>query len=296
MAIVLDYTARIDPDALKRAGVIGVCRYLSPVIQATAWKRITAAEYRELTAAGIQVTLNWEYDARDWLGGATRGSSHGRAACDQAKALGYPAGSVIPGSADIDMSRNQWVVAGRSYARAYAAELRTGGYRPGVYGPYDVLQWCRDEAGYDAFWQSMSRAHSQGRNGDPFPGGHLWQHGKKFVSGVETDWNEIRVMPLWGVTTTDIPAGMPSAGVEMLYMVKQDGDDHPSVDLYNDRGEFRGHVLNEDKLNTYKAKGIPYLELDADAYAAFTTPAASGAPVFPSAAELVSEAIKQLKG
>lgn len=302
MAIVLDYTSRISPSILKAANAIGVCRYLSPLVNKTAWKRITQKEYDELISNGIQVTLNWEYDARDWLGGATRGADHGLAAGLQAQRLGYPKGSVIVGSADFDMTWNQWVMAGRSYSRAFGKAIRNAGYRPGVYGPYDVLQWCRDDWGtvggdvarIDAFWQSMSRAHSQGRNANPFPGGHLWQHGKKYFDKIETDWNEIRIMPLWGSETVEVSEGIED--LMSLYMVKQDGDDNPSVDFYNDRGELRGHVLNEDKLAAYKAAGIPYLELDADAYATFTTPVSTLDFQMPSAGQLVGEAIKQLKG
>src|SRR5258705_6085761 len=102
MTIVVDYTVRIAPDALHAAGVAGVCRYICPPGLA---KLIGLTEYRELVGAGISVTLNWEYDARDWLGGASRGASHGTQAVAAARALGYPAGGVIPGSADFDMTR-----------------------------------------------------------------------------------------------------------------------------------------------------------------------------------------------
>lgn len=199
MSIVVDYTARIVPAALHAADVSGVCRYLSPLIEDTAWKRITLGEYRELVGAGIDVTLNWEYDARDWLGGTARGGSHGSQAAAQARTLGYPAGKVIVGSADFDMSRTEWASAGEDYAAAFAAAVRAGGYRPGVYGPWDVLTWVRDAQLMDAFWQAgMSTAWSQGRNARAWPGAHLRQRGHKTVGGQDTDWNEI-LIPNWGV-------------------------------------------------------------------------------------------------
>lgn len=198
MSIVLDYTARIAPAALKAAGVSGVCRYVSLPQQNTAWKRIGKAEYNELTAAGIDVTLNFEYDARDWLGGADAGAHHGAVAVAAARALGYPSGSVIPGSADFDMNRVQWSAAGSAYARGFAKAVRAGGYRPGVYGPYDVLTWVRDEHIMDAFWQAgMSTAWSGGRNRNAWPGAHLRQRGHKTVGGQDTDWNDI-LIPRWG--------------------------------------------------------------------------------------------------
>lgn len=199
MSIVLDYTRRIDPVALHAADVSGVCRYLKPDSVPT--YRITLAEYRELVAADIDVTLNWEYDAHDWLGGASAGTAHGQEAVRQAKALGYPAGKVIIGSADFDMTATQWNNAGRAYAKAFAAAVRAGGFRPGVYGPWDVLQWVRDERIMDAFWQAgLSTAFSQRRNAATWPGAQLVQRGYKTVGGVQTDWNEIRV-PGWGAAS-----------------------------------------------------------------------------------------------
>ena len=203
MAIVLDYTARIAPSALRAAGVSGVCRYVAPQVASTTWKRIGVIEYRELVAAGIDVTLNWEYDSRDWLGGAERGASHGRQAAAAARTLGYPTGAVIIGSADFDMARAQWLVAGEAYARSFAAAVRAGGYRPGVYGPWDVLTWVRDEGIMDAFWQAgMSAAWSGGRNARPWPGAHLRQRGHRTIAGQDCDWNDV-LIPSWGARTVE---------------------------------------------------------------------------------------------
>lgn len=198
--IVLDYTSRIAPDALRAAGVVGVCRYLSLPIASTAWKRIGWAEYRELVTNGFDVTLNWEYDARDWNGQAGLGTAHGAMAVAQAKALDYPAGKVIVGSADFDMTRAEWLSNGMAYGAAYRDAIRKGGYRPGVYGPWDVLEWCKG-IGYDAFWQAgMSTAWSNGRNAKPWPGAHFRQRAHLWVGGHDTDYNDILINPLWGVT------------------------------------------------------------------------------------------------
>lgn len=206
MSVVLDYTARIAPAALRGATVIdgthrhtvvGVCRYIAP----QAWKRITLPEYQELRAAGIAVTLNWESDSHDWDGGAARGGSHGQAAVGWARTFSYPPGSVIAGSNDYDMTESGWVGAGRGYCRAFAQAVRAGGYRPGVYGPWDVLTWVRDEGLMDAFWQAgMSTDWSGGRNAKAWPGAHLRQRGKTWVAGQETDWNEV-LIPDWGQPT-----------------------------------------------------------------------------------------------
>lgn len=245
MAIVLDYTYRIDPAALRAAGVSGVCRYLKP--DSVPEYRITLAEYRELLAAGIDVTLNWEYDGHDWLGGASHGTSHGQTAVAQAKALSYPAGSVIVGSADFDMTVDQWNSAGRAYAVAFAAAIRAGGYRPGVYGPWDVLSWVSASKIMDAFWQCMSKAYSSGRNTNPWPGAHLWQRGYKTVAGQQTDWNQIQISN-WGGTMADFdPYGAPaSLGGRQVGVLMADvwGNEMGGVSPYDNKSpSFRTQQL-----------------------------------------------------
>lgn len=198
MTIILDYTSAISPTALKAANVEGVCRYLA-WIDVSRWKMISKGEYDELRAAGIDVYLNWENRHDDWLGGSAKGTQHATEAVRQARALGYPRGSVIIGSCDFDITRTQWTANGRAYARAFAAGVTGGGYRPAVYGPWDVIQWVDEEGIMDAFWQAgMSTAWSNGRNANPHPMAHIRQRGHKTVGGKDTDWNEIRRRPVFG--------------------------------------------------------------------------------------------------
>lgn len=187
MAWVADYTSRIAPASLKSAGIVGVCRYVSR----SSWKVISGSEYRELLAAGIDVVLNFEDEAEGWMGGGSAGSADATFAANQAQALGYPHGSSIPSSADFNMSSGQWSSAGRAYAQAYRDGLAARGYVAGVYGPYDVLTWCRDLGGYAMFWQSMSTSWSGGRNKNPWPGAHLWQRNQQTVAGQQVDHNDI---------------------------------------------------------------------------------------------------------
>lgn len=207
--IVYDYIHRIAPNDLIRAGGTGVCRYLS--YPSSLGKVIGKAEYAELKAAGIAVTLNWEWQADDWMGGAAKGSMHAVEAIKQARALGYPAGSVIIGSADFDMTRAQWNAAGYPYARAFAQALIGGGYRPGVYGPWDVLEWCKTSGIMDAFWQAgMSTAWSGGRNRNAWPSAHLRQRGHVYVAGQDVDWSDVLITPLWG--SPPVPEGKEMSG------------------------------------------------------------------------------------
>lgn len=182
---VADYTSRIDPAALAAAGVVGVCRYLSRY----SWKVISAAEYAELRAAGIAVVLNFEDYGDQWLQGSSAGAADARFAAAAAAAVGYPPGQPIPSSADFDMTSAQWPAC-RDYATAYRDTLRAAGYRPGVYGSWDVLTGCQG-LGYDWFWQSMSTGYSGGRNARPWPGAHLRQAYPQTVGTTSTDHNVI---------------------------------------------------------------------------------------------------------
>jgi hypothetical protein len=245
MPIVLDYTTRIPPQALKDAGVIGACRYLS--WPSASWKVIGRPEYQELLAADISVTLNWEFDAHDWARGEL-GGPHGTEAVRQARILGYPAGSVIVGSADFDMSRNVWDSQGQHYARSFAQAVRNGGYRPGVYGPWDVLQWVKDNRIMDAFWQAgMSTAWSQGRNAGPWPGFHLRQRGHRTVGGVDTDWNDV-TLPLWGSMT--VGKREDEEPVNIAVVKHPDGN----VKYYVGNGVYYTDIITGEELNDRRSQ------------------------------------------
>jgi hypothetical protein len=188
MGLWADYTSRIAVADLKAAGVIGVSRYLAPA--SSAWKVITKGEYQALVDGGIQVLLNWEYGARDW--DTPDGYSHGLQAGQQARVLGYPAGMAIAGSADFDMTRGQWEAHGRAYALAFTSGLAHYGYQPGVYGPWNVLQWVAEEVpGYVLFWQGMSTSWSGGLNKNLWPGTHIWQRHGSTIAGIDIDINTL---------------------------------------------------------------------------------------------------------
>lgn len=189
---VIDCVKSPPTDAMRAAGVTGVSRYLSLPQDNTVWKRITMTEYDQLRGGGFDVLLNWEYAATDWLGGASAGAAHAADAVVQAKALGYPAGCAIPGSADFNMTHDQWNGPGWQYAKAYSQGVRGGGYRAGVYGPWDVLEWCKSTGWFDMYWQAgMSTSWSGGRNASLWPGAHLRQVRSGFVGGFDVDFNDV---------------------------------------------------------------------------------------------------------
>ena len=201
--VALDYTTRIDPAALKADGIDNVMRYLC-YLPVGAWKKIRKSEYDELLNAGISVTLNWEFDERDWL--SNRGSQDAREAISQARELGYPPNCTIFASADFDMTRSEWVTTGRQYAKAFAHTCAINGYRAGVYAPWDVLEWVRAEGIMRYFWQAgMSTAWSGHRNAELWPGAHLRQRRHHTVGDIDTDWNDT-LIPGWGQARMDLTA------------------------------------------------------------------------------------------
>lgn len=270
MSIAVDYTARIPPEALRNAGVSGVLRYLCYEPVGT-WKVIKQPEYDELIGAGFDVTLNWEYDARDWL--SVNGTSHGNTAVMQARRLGYPIGCTIYGSCDFDMNYTQWLNAGRAYAKAFAKAIRDGGYRPGVYGPFDVLTWVRAETIMDRFWQAgMSTAWSGGRNANVFIGAHLRQRRKIAIGNQETDWNDI-LIPEWGQARKDtsmVDANGNTWG-QMGPPVPNDYFDvrGPSVALADLIGqEFQGHSLYDGHTQSVRTVLLNQIKAGIDALTA----------------------------
>lgn len=215
--ILIDCTSSPPADAMRAAGVTCVSRYLAPAGLA---KVVGVAEYQALRSNGFQVMLNWENFAFDWLRGT--GTSDATEAARQARALGYPTGRTIYGSADLDMTSAQWSAGGHAYAVAFAATLHAAGYQAGVYGPVDVLDWCAGTGLFSGFWQSMSAGFSGGRNAAR--GGHtqIWQRRQQTIGGADCDVSD--------VFTSDFgQAGAPMGNVIIVHKF-----DEPGVDWVTD--------------------------------------------------------------
>jgi hypothetical protein len=233
MSIVVDCTSTPSTAALRAYETAGVCRYLSWL---HLWggkthtginpKIIQKPEFDRLIDADISVALNWEYDDHDWMGGASAGAAHAAEAIAQARALGYPPGCVIIGSCDFDMTSSQWASTGRAYAAAFTKGITAARYTAGVYGPYDVLGWCKALGGFGVFWQAgMSHGWSGGRNANRWPYAHLRQLRHQTIGGIDCDVNEI-LQPAYGqyqpwVAAT--PAVAPREESRMLTVVQERG-------------------------------------------------------------------------
>lgn len=148
----VDYSfTRPNLDTLKGQGYGFVMRYLSwlPNI-----KCIDASEVAALRSRGFAIGLNWEYAAGDMKYGAAYGKIQGSEAVRQAKTLGYPMGCCIYYSADFDATLTDLV-----NIDAYLGAVRNehaGYYRIGVYGGFDVVKHCLDNAVAHIGWQTYA--------------------------------------------------------------------------------------------------------------------------------------------
>ncbi len=143
---------------MKSLGYEFVCRYLSFLPNG---KVIDQRERDALLGQGIDIALNWEYDAHDQLGGWNAGNQHATEAVRQARILGYPSGASILYSADWDVSSAQWFGPVSAYQHAARAVTNAGGYRFGVYGGYNLIKWSLDAGIAQDAWQTY--AWSYGR-------------------------------------------------------------------------------------------------------------------------------------
>lgn len=177
--MIVDYSLIRPPAAvLKAAGITAVGRYIGwdsvPGFASTG-KNITAAEARELTAAGIAVFLAFEYAADAVTRGAEQGRADGRLAISQLAALGAPPGITVYFAADFDLPdyapklpdtpQNAMTKLGpvADYFRAIAM-LGGRAYRTGAYGGYYACSRLLDAGLAVMAWQTA--AWSGGRR-DP---------------------------------------------------------------------------------------------------------------------------------
>jgi hypothetical protein len=128
-----------DPAKLK-AGGYNVMRYIC-----SDWntgpgtsmpnKRISRPELDSYIAAGVDVAVNFEDAADDYLGGYQRGKEKGqKAGTWMATELAFPAGAVCCSSIDADLGIS-WGGLAQAYQEGFADGLISAGpYLPGIYG------------------------------------------------------------------------------------------------------------------------------------------------------------------
>lgn len=138
-----------DISALKAAGIGFVCRYLST----DPAKNLTSAELAQLHAANIAVVLNWETTAQMALRGYQGGLQDGKAAREQAQALGTPSHVPIYYSVDFDAAQAQ-IITVLDYLHG-VADAEGSKDLVGVYGGYETVK-AVITAGFRNAWQTYA--------------------------------------------------------------------------------------------------------------------------------------------
>lgn len=146
----VDYSwGRPDLAELARLGKRFIIRYVS-------WdrtgKNLNKSEADNAIAAGLSVVTNWEWDARDQLGGRSRGVEHAREADRLHRAAGGPAGRPIYFSTDFDASTAQLATC---YAYLEGAASVLGWARVGVYGSRRTIDYMASR-GVRWLWQTYA--------------------------------------------------------------------------------------------------------------------------------------------
>ena len=183
-----DYAGgRPSASALKAAGFGGVLRYVGLGGGASLpGKRITAAEYKDHIANGVQVLLVCEGSTTDAWGGYSAGVTNAQAALADARSLGVPDSVPIFAAADAHATPAQ-VAAAVDYARGFRAVL--GLARTGFYGFQETVTAVRTASAASWFWRCGSQPTAAEKTWT-----HLWQRNTapttRIVSGVICDINE----------------------------------------------------------------------------------------------------------
>lgn len=200
MAIWADYSdGRPGGAALRKAGFTGAIRYVG---LGSAGKRITAAEYRDLVANGLDVLLVAEYGNYDPINGYRAGLANARSALADARALGIPDSVGVASAADGHLNAGQ-VRTGVGYHAGFAEVLGTE--RAGAYGFGEYIRAIQAAGSASWLWQCGTRPA-------PGVGVHFWQRNVGLtqveVNGVTVDIDD-QLLPLPITGDDDM---MPIAG------------------------------------------------------------------------------------
>jgi len=138
---------------LADSGIRFAFRYYSQSF----WKRLTVAEARTLTGAGIEIGIVYEdgpINVNYFT--STRGQADAQRAIGFAQAMGQPSGTAIYFAVDYDASLSH-LPAISSYFTAVRSKLDIAGYQVGIYAGGTVCQTIKDNQGLAAFsWLAES--------------------------------------------------------------------------------------------------------------------------------------------
>jgi hypothetical protein len=154
---------------LHQHGMHVVARYVAPG-SANNWKRITAAEVKDLHAHGLKIVLVYETNASWMLGGRAAGRAAAMEALREAHAVGAPAHPVIYFACDFDANTHQ-TAAVIDCLRGCEDVLGKG--NAGLYGGYGVIA-VGAAAGFYHLWQSLAWSYGRWHPQSVFRQTSIW--------------------------------------------------------------------------------------------------------------------------
>lgn len=186
-----DYSGgRPTAAALKAAGYTGVIRYIG---LGSAGKRITNAEYQDLTSHGLQVLLVAELNTHDAEGGYQAGRANATTALADARILGIPDTVGIAAACDEHLTGAQ-IPAAVDYARGFQDII--GRDRCGIYGFIEFTTACKNAGVGSWYWRCGTKPSVADQQWT-----HFWQRNtgvtQEAVAGITVDIND-QLLPVGG--------------------------------------------------------------------------------------------------
>jgi len=202
---IIDFSAGIpSPAAIKRAGHIGAIRYVSNKRPGAAWmtgKPVSLQETSANAAAGLPTASVYQFgraETADWKQGAAGAAIHAPQAISLHKAAGGPTNRPIYIAIDDNPTREHYTQFIRPYLQAFSKALSVAGYKTGVYGNYNTIEWASRDGIGTFYWM-----HDWGSNGKIHPKTtihQLPQSRQQTIENVIVDVNEVYASD-WGQWT-----------------------------------------------------------------------------------------------
>lgn len=227
LGTVLDYSAGVPSAAsVRAAGHLGAVRYVSRRRPGAEWMRgkpVLLPETQDFARNGLAVASVYQFgkaDTADWKQGGAGAAVHAPQAIAIHAAAGGPTGRPIYVAIDDNPSRWQYDNQIRPYLQAFRAQLAAAGLRLGVYGNYNVIDWCTADGLGEYFWQ-----HDWGSQGRIHPRTTIHQKAglQTHVGGILVDINNVYAHD-WGQWT-------PGSTINELPVIPGDAPEIPIPDL-----------------------------------------------------------------
>lgn len=247
---IIDFSSGIpSPTAIKRAGHIGAIRYVSNKRPGAAWmtgKPVTLQEAAANAAAGLPTASVYQFgraETADWKQGAAGAAIHAPQAISLHKAAGGPTNRPIYIAIDDNPTREHYTQFIRPYLQAFSKALSVAGYKTGVYGNYNTIEWASRDGIGTFYWM-----HDWGSNGKIHPKTtihQLPQSRQQTIEDVIVDVNEVYASD-WGQWTP----GSKQPGIQDLSSTLDKAiPNMPELPQLNADGvSFKGSSLSNEQI------------------------------------------------